>query len=155
MWRKCRLKTYYYDYKNENFDRMRSIFNMLIYVWIRTFVMCMCIFLYIYVNVCVYVCIYACMYMHMYVYMYMYMYVCVYMYIYVCVCMYRYIYTQKVFIKFAVHFVYLYIDVWQNLNYVSVYVAFNFKAASVCIHNSVRLVKKHVTNDRFVTNVRF
>ena len=72
---------------------------ILIYVWIRAFVMCMYICLYIYVNVCMCVYIYVCMYMDMYVYMYICIYVCIYVciYIYVCVCIYVFIdiYTHK------------------------------------------------------------
>ena len=74
---------------------------ILTYVWMRAFVMCICISLCIYVNVCMYLCIYVCvcMYMYMYVYMYIYIYICVCMY--VCIDIYTH---TKFFIRFVVQY---------------------------------------------------
>ena len=74
---------------------------ILTYVWMRAFVMCICISLCIYVNVCMYLCIYVCvcMYMYMYVYMYIYIYICVCMY--VCIDIYTH---KKFFIRFVVQY---------------------------------------------------
>ena len=53
----------------------------------------MCIYIYMYIYV--YICIYMYIYVYICIYMYIYVYICIYMYIYVYICIYMYIYVAR------------------------------------------------------------
>ena len=56
--------------------------------------MCICLFIYVYVYICIYVYVYICIYVYMYICIYVYMYICTYVYMQICIYVYMYLYKS-------------------------------------------------------------
>ena len=51
----------------------------------------MCVHVYVYMYICICVYVYICIYVNMYICIYVYMYICIYVYMYICIYVYMYI----------------------------------------------------------------
>ena len=79
--------------------------------------MCIYIYIYVYMYICIYVYMYICIYVYMYICIYVYMYICIYVYMYICIYVYMYI---CIYVYMYMH-IYIYICICMYI-YICIHV---------------------------------